>query len=67
MDIDIYDPDSYTRGIPHEQFAWLRANDPVYWHSHPAGHGYWVLSRHRDVLAVSAISGPTPPSRASCW
>ncbi len=53
MDIDVYNPDSYTRGIPHEQFAWLRNNAPVYWHEHPEGHGYWVLSKHADVLAVS--------------
>lgn len=53
MQIDVYNPDNYTAGIPHEQFAWLRANAPVYWHEHPAGHGYWVLSKHADVLAVS--------------
>ena len=53
MQIDIYDPDAYTRGIPHQQFAWLRANAPVYWHEHPEGYGYWVLSKHADVLEVS--------------
>jgi cytochrome P450 len=53
MQIDVYSPDSYTHGIPHEQFAWLRANDPVHWHEHPDGHGYWVLSRHADVMQVS--------------
>lgn len=53
MDIDVYSPDSYTQGIPHEQFAWLRANAPVYWHEHPEGYGYWVLTRHADVLQVS--------------
>jgi cytochrome P450 len=53
MQIDVYNPDNYTAGIPHAQFAWLRANAPVYWHQHPAGHGYWVLSKHADVLAVS--------------
>ncbi len=53
MQIDVYNPDNYTAGIPHDQFAWLRANAPVYWHQHPAGHGYWVLSKHADVLAVS--------------
>ena len=56
MKIDVYDPDKYTSGIPHEQFAWLRANAPVYWQEHPAGHGYWVLSKHADVLAVSRDS-----------
>jgi len=53
VQIDVYNPDNYTAGIPHDQFAWLRANDPVHWHGHPQGHGYWVLSRHADVLQVS--------------
>lgn len=53
MNIDIYSPDSYSRGIPHEQFAWLRKNAPVYWHEHPDGGGYWALSRHADVVEVS--------------
>jgi cytochrome P450 len=51
--IDIYSPESYTSGIPHEEFAWLRANAPVYWHQHPQGGGYWVVSRHADVVTVS--------------
>ncbi len=53
MKIDVYNPDNYTNGIPHEQFAWLRDNAPVYWHEHPEGYGYWILTRHEDVLAAS--------------
>ncbi|GAB3319168.1 cytochrome P450 [Haliea atlantica] len=53
MQIDVYSPDSYTRGIPHEQFAWLREHAPVYWHAHPDGGGYWILSKHADIVAVS--------------
>ena len=53
MQIDVYNPDRYTGGIPHDQFAWLRENAPVYWQEHPQGHGYWVLSKHADVMAVS--------------
>ncbi|QFU77426.1 cytochrome P450 [Halioglobus maricola] len=53
MDIDIYSPDAYTNGIPHAQFAWLRNNAPVYWHALPEGGGYWVVSRHSDVIDVS--------------
>jgi len=51
--IDVYNPDNYCQGIPHEQFAWLRENDPVHWHEHPDGGGYWVVSKHADVVAVS--------------
>jgi cytochrome P450 len=53
MHIDVYSPDAYTSGIPHAQFAWLRENAPVYWHEHPEGYGYWVLSKHSDVHDVS--------------
>lgn len=53
MNIDVYSPDSYTNGIPHEQFAWLRQHAPVYWHEHPDGYGYWVITRHEDVMRVS--------------
>ncbi len=53
MQIDAYNPDNYLQGIPHEQFAWLRANDPVHWHAHPEGGGYWALSKHADVMEVS--------------
>ncbi len=53
MKIDIYSPENYTNGIPHAQFAWLRENAPVYWHAHPDGGGYWVVSRHPDVVQVS--------------
>ena len=53
MDIDVYSPDSYVNGIPHAQFAWLREHAPVYWHAHPDGGGYWVLSKHADIVAVS--------------
>lgn len=53
MQIDVYDPDSYTSGIPHAQFAWLREHAPVYRHPHPDGGDYWVVSRHADVVSVS--------------
>ena len=53
MKIDVYSPDAYTQGIPHEQFAWLREHAPVYWHAHPDGGGYWALSKHADIVAVS--------------
>lgn len=51
--IDIYNPDHYVAAVPHEQFRWLRDNAPVFWHPHPEGGGYWAVSRHADVLAVS--------------
>ena len=51
--IELYDPDVYARAVPHEAMRWLRDHAPVYWHPHPDGAGFWIISRHADVLAVS--------------
>lgn len=53
QDIDIYNPDNYTTEVPHQQFKLLREQSPVHWHEHPDGGGYWVVSRHEDVMRVS--------------
>jgi cholest-4-en-3-one 26-monooxygenase len=56
-DISLVDPDVYQRsGPPHEQFAWLRAHDPVHWHAEggvPDWPGFWAVTRHQDVEHVS--------------
>jgi cytochrome P450 len=52
VDVDLLSPVSFSRGQPHEQFAWLRANDPVHWHPEPGGDGFWAITRSRDVKAV---------------
>ena len=48
-DIDLLDRDRFTEGIPHEWFAWMRANEPVFFHDEPDGPGFWVISRLADV------------------
>jgi cholest-4-en-3-one 26-monooxygenase len=54
--IDVLSPSVYADGPPHRQFAWLRANAPVYDHtlSDPnlIERG-WVVTRHEDVRMVS--------------
>jgi cytochrome P450 len=51
--IELYDPDVYAAGVPHEAMRWLRDNAPVYRHRHPDGGAFWIVSRHADVMAVS--------------
>jgi cholest-4-en-3-one 26-monooxygenase len=51
-DIDLIDPDVFTRGVPHEWFTHLRANAPVWRHPEPDGPGFWVVSKHEDVVEV---------------
>ena len=52
IDIDLLSPASFAHGQPHDQFAWLRANDPVHWHPEPGGDGFWAVTRLDDVRAV---------------
>jgi cholest-4-en-3-one 26-monooxygenase len=51
-DINLIDPGIYERGgPPHKQFAWLRANAPVFWHADggaPEWPGFWAVTRHAD-------------------
>jgi cytochrome P450 len=54
--VDLSNSRSFARGFPHEFFTWLRRNEPVWWHEPteftPNGVGFWVVSRHEDVVAV---------------
>jgi cholest-4-en-3-one 26-monooxygenase len=60
---DFTDPDTNLAGIPYDEFAALRRTQPVFWVEQPAnaragmsdasGSGYWAVTRHADVLAVS--------------
>src|SRR6185503_5795000 len=51
-DIDLLDRDKFTHGVPHEWFTYLRANAPVYKHPEPDGPGFWVVTKHADVVTV---------------
>ncbi len=44
---------TWGRGEPHDQFDRLRAEAPVYWHPEPDDTGFWALTKHADVRAVS--------------
>ena len=50
--IDLLSSRSFASGQPHEQFRWLRDNDPVHWHAEPDGPGFWAVTRYDDVRAV---------------
>ncbi|MEV4331765.1 cytochrome P450 [Streptomyces sp. NPDC049597] len=57
MHIDLLDPAPFGRNDFWSAFTWLRANSPVHWHPEPGGDdGFWVLSKHRDIMSVYADS-----------
>ena len=51
-DVDLLE-DAWAEAVPHEAFALLRREAPVYRHPEPDGPGFWALTRHADVVAVS--------------
>ncbi|GAA2643448.1 cytochrome P450 [Paractinoplanes durhamensis] len=59
---DFTDPEIYVHGIPHAEFAEMRRNAPVWWIPQERGSagfdddGYWAVTRHADVMAVSRDS-----------
>ena len=59
---DFTDPDLYVRRVPTEELAELRRTAPVWWNAQPRGasgfddEGYWVVTKHADVLEVSRAS-----------
>ncbi|PQE00867.1 steroid C27-monooxygenase [Mycobacterium sp. EPG1] len=54
---DFTDPDVLLRGIPVTEFAELRKTAPVWWNAQEESifddGGYWVISRHEDIKAIS--------------
>lgn len=51
--VDLKDPDLYASGIPHEVFARLRRECPVYWNPEADGTGFWALTKYEDIVTVS--------------
>ncbi len=51
-DIDLLDRDRFTEGVPHEWFTFLRQHAPIYRHPEPDGPGFWVFTKHEDVVAI---------------
>ena len=52
-DINLFDPDSYVDELPHEQFAYLRKEAPVFRHELADGSYFWCITRHQDLITVN--------------
>lgn len=63
---DFTDPGTNEQNIPHEEFMALRLKAPIFWveqragafdgMSEASGNGYWAVSKHADVAAISKDS-----------
>ncbi len=53
LDEVLTDHDAFQAAVPHEYFRQLREHDPVHWTPEPSGRGFWSVTRHADIVAVS--------------
>jgi len=52
--INLIDPEYFAaHGHPWDQYEWLRANAPVFWHDEPDGPGFWAITKYDDIRAIS--------------
>ncbi len=50
---DLLDAANFISGPPYDAFRTLRREAPVWWHPHAHAGGFWAITRHADVVAVS--------------
>jgi cholest-4-en-3-one 26-monooxygenase len=51
-DVDLL-ADTWGRYEPHDMLELLRREAPVFWHPEPDGKGFWAVTKHADVVAIS--------------
>jgi len=51
-DVNLTDPDIFQQAVPHEMFAVLRREAPVYWHPEESG-GFWAITKYADLKTIS--------------
>jgi cholest-4-en-3-one 26-monooxygenase len=58
---------TWGRGVPHDQFDRMRAEAPVCWHPEANDTGFWALTKHADVKAVSHDSATFSSERGGTF
>ncbi len=56
-DVELFDPDTFVRGVPHDAFKVLRAEQPVYFHPEPSGPGFFAVTKYDDVVTIGKDPG----------
>jgi cholest-4-en-3-one 26-monooxygenase len=51
--VEVYDPDVYLKGVPHDVFRLLRKECPVYFQTEPKGRGYYAITKYDDIVRIS--------------
>ena len=62
-DADLTSHDTFIRSVPHATFTRMRQEEPVAWVEDGGGSGFWAVTKHSDVSAVSRDYGRFTASR----
>ena len=52
-DINLLDSTVFAERVPHEWFAFLRKNAPVWWHEEEGGPGFWAVTTLAEATQVN--------------
>jgi cholest-4-en-3-one 26-monooxygenase len=52
-EVELYNPDVYVGGVPHEAFRLLRKEAPVHFQKEPKGRGYYAITKYDDIVNIS--------------
>ena len=52
-DADLGSHDTFHSGAPHNTFARMRKDDPISWTDWEHGKGFWSITRHQDIKAMT--------------
>jgi len=52
-DINLLDSTVFAERVPHEWFAFLRKNAPVWWHEEEDGPGFWAVTTLAEATQVN--------------
>lgn len=50
---DLTSHDTFVKGAPQNTFKRLRDEDPVHWTDWRDGKGFWSITRHADIMAMT--------------
>jgi cytochrome P450 len=65
--VDLMDIGWFQEGPPHELFARMRSEAPVRWNPLADGGGFWSVTRHEDVSAISRDTATFSSYRAGIF
>lgn len=56
-EVDLFNPQVFLRGVPHDAFRLLRKEAPVYFHKETNGPGFWAVTKYDDVVTIGKDPG----------